>query len=149
MAGRFRSRDVVKMKHFIEEEFQGYYEKMDFDLLIKLDGLREMLGVPIHLSKNPDAIGRGDDVNSWHNFKLKGKVFAVDGYIPKAITYGDFYTACRKVGFTGIGLYTGWKGGRGFHLDTRTDRDPSNPAKWSGTYKDGVNSYGSISTLLS
>ena len=137
------------MRHFAKKEFQGFYDRMDWSLLVKLDALRELLGVPIHISKNPKAIGRDDDVDSWHNFKLKGKVFAVDGYIPESITYTEFYSACREVGFTGIGLYTGWSGGRGFHLDTRTDRTASNPAKWSGTYKDGVNSYGSISTLLS
>ena len=136
------------MKYFTEAEFGGWFDKVDEKLKVKLDSLREELGVPVHLSKNKIAVGREDNSNSWHNVRKHGKTYAVDGYIPEGITYKKFYQTCLKVGFTGIGLYTGWSGGKGFHVDTRLDREEGNPAKWSCVYKGGKNTYGDISNLI-
>ena len=137
------------MKYFTEEEFLGWYDEMDHRLLQMLDALRELLGCPLYLSKLEGAIGRhAGSSGTWHNIDKHGKVYAVDGGIPESVTYNQLYDACLAVGFTGIGLYSGWNSGRGFHVDTRTDRDSSNPAVWSGIYVKGKTSYGSIQKLL-
>jgi len=123
------------MIHFKPEEFQGFYNKMDPELLIKLDFLREIIGQPIQLSTAKGAIWRISDTDkSQHNLKAWGNVRAVDGYIPEGISYLEFFNYCKQAQFTGIGLYKGWAGGPGFHVDVRKDRDHNNPATWSSSY---------------
>ena len=41
------------------------------------------------------------------------------------------YEVAKKVGFTGIGLYTDTRPSNMVHLDVRADRRPGDPAKWS------------------
>jgi hypothetical protein len=144
------------MKHFTPTEFQGWFYKLSPVLKAKLDALREELGAPVHLSKAEGSIGRrlGLDSLTQHNFDRWGEVRAVDGYLPEGVTYLEFYNVAKEVGFTGIGLYDGWSGGRGFHVDVREDRDEGSPAIWGGTYiydpvtKKGKTTYGSIWEII-
>ncbi len=61
--------------------------------------------------------------------------------------------AIRKSGLvSGFGLYTNEKNVQSYHIDTRTDRTPQNPAIW-GAWKDrsqGITDwqYGSITSIL-
>lgn len=130
------------MEYFTTDEFQGWYHDLDKDLRVRLDFLRLYLDEPIRLSKHRDAIGRkAGDAKTWHNIERHGKVYAVDGFIPDGVSYLEFYEAAKYCGFTGIGLYNGWSGGRGFHVDTRTDRTPDNPAIWGGIYRNNKTDY--------
>ena len=130
------------MKYFTEEEFGGWFDKMSPTLLSKLDNLRENIGVPIYLSKDKGAFGRrlGSNVLSQHNVDKWGEVRAVDGYVPKDMQLLDFYNEAKRAGFNGIGIYSGWFGGRGFHLDVRE----GSPAAWGGVYANGKTKYVSI-----
>lgn len=144
------------MKYFKPTEFGLWYDQLSPVLKYNLDALREELGAPIHLSKAKVAIGRnlGSDNTSQHNVDKWGEVRAVDGYVPEELSLLDFYNEAKGVGFTGIGFYTGWNGGRGFHLDVREDRQEGFPATWGGTYtynpvtKKGKTAYGSLWEMI-
>jgi hypothetical protein len=131
-------------------EFGLWYWQLSPMLKDKLDELREECGVPIILSKDKGAIGRrlGKDDLSQHNVDKWGEVRAVDGYVPESMELLDFYNEAKGAGFTGIGFYTGWSKGRGFHLDVREDRIEGAPATWGGTYKNGKTTYGSIWAII-
>ena len=139
---------IIESPYFTEAEFHGAYHKMDKNLLLKLHDLREEIDQPLNLSNNCKGFSRtlGGYNRSQHNIDVWGKCRAADGYIPEDMSYQEFYEACRAVGFTGIGLYTGWST-RGFHVDVRPDRDANSPATWSGFYKDGGTQYKSIREL--
>lgn len=144
------------MKYFTPKEFGLWYGQLSPVLKDKLDELREELGVPVNLSKAKGAIGRnlGPDELTQHNVDKWGEVRAVDGYVPEEMTLLDFYNEAKGCGFTGIGFYTGWSKGRGFHLDVREDRQEGFPATWGGTYtydpktEKGKTNYGSIWELI-
>lgn len=138
------------MKYFKENEFHGWLPHLDEQLKFRLDVLRELLGCPLNLSSSPKGIGRRDgDSQSWHNIDFHGKVYAVDGYIPDKVSYSTFYRKAVQAGFTGIGLYSGWSK-RGFHVDTRTDRNGKPAATWSGVFdpQTSKTTYGPIDLLL-
>jgi hypothetical protein len=121
--------------YFTEKEFQGWFSQMNGNLLVRLDILRHTAGLPIYLSKANGAIGRaaGPLDLSQHNVDVWKEVRAVDGYIPHDISYLEFFDLAKSAGFTGIGLYSGWSGGRGFHVDVRESED-GRIATWSAIY---------------
>lgn len=136
-------------KYFNKAEFHGFYEKMSPKILPKLDQFRAALGCPVRLSNIPAGIGRylGKNNNSQHNFDKWGEIRAVDGYIPPGISYLKVYKAAEKAGFMGIGLYSGWSGGPGFHLDVRPMIGQA--AQWAGLQdKAGKTKYLAITALL-
>ena len=107
------------------------WEKLDFDLVWKLDRLTVGMGrsTPLDilsLYRSPEkneAVGGAKD--SMH---LYGK--AGDFVVP-----GDpvaWYQGAQKVGFTGIGLYVNPANAVSMHVDVR----PTGPARWSRV--DGV-----------
>ncbi|WP_162558537.1 hypothetical protein [Saliniradius amylolyticus] len=129
-----------KLKHFAPSEFGAWYPLMNSELLQKLDALREELGSPIHVSPVNGALGRhgGSGDHSQHNVDMWGEVRAIDvfptlngEYITTAQQRQTVYDAARKVGFTGIGLYTDTQPGNMLHVDVRTDKTESQPALWS------------------
>lgn len=126
----------VKLRYFKSDEFGGWYEKMSPDLLLKLDEFRHQWGFPVEVSKHPDAVGREDSESaSQHNILRWGEVRAVDvfpknsvgGYINSAVERKRAYNIAKRVGFTGIGLYTDTIQGDMVHLDVRQ----APLAKWS------------------
>jgi hypothetical protein len=133
----------VKLRYFTPQEFGGWYEKMSPDLLKKLDEFRHQWGFPIQVSPHQDAVGREHPTsNSQHNIMKWGEVRAVDvfpknslgGYINSAAERKRAYDIAKRVGFTGIGLYTDTSPGHMVHLDVRE----GSLAKWSriaGQYK--------------
>ena len=123
----------MKLKYFDRDEFYrndiDWFPKMNQELLYKLDVLRSIWGAPIHISKNPLAIGRFKDEcrpRSDHNYDRWGEVRAVDvfpGYKGSGI---HFYKLAKDCLFHGIGYYPDWemadlKGG--FHLGIRYGKD--------------------------
>lgn len=130
----------MRLDHFKEGEFRGWYNDMSPRFLVLLDVLRHMLGSAIHFSAHPDAIGRraGADNSSAHNIDCWGKVYGSDIFVdhvflrPQAMSVVD---TAKKIGFTGIGVYSDTKNNEGkkqvmFHLDARPDRPMSRPATW-------------------
>lgn len=98
----------------------------------------------ILISNDPGALGRhlGPISDSQHNIDKWGQCRAIDN-VPGGIVYRDeaelYYRIALEIGWTGIGFYPHWYQGPGFHLDTRRDRQPGEPATWGriGTPKTG------------
>jgi len=131
----------AKLYHFEHGEFirggRDWWLDMDQGLLVKLDILRRMWGLPIHVSKNGQAVGRlaGKTVESQHNLSKWGAVRAVDLFPDGLETEDDvrrFLSLVRLIGFTGYGVYAGIPHGIMVHLDVRHDRHPDDPAQWGG-----------------
>lgn len=103
-----------KLKYFKPSEFQ-YPEKMDDELLIYLDMLREEVDKPIiiHSDYRPGDKGQ-------HGLGL-----AVDIHIKDMNVIDQFLCAERTGLFKGIGVYPRWNN-PGLHLDIRKGKN----ARW-------------------
>ena len=135
---------MPKLKHFSPSEFGIWWPLMNEDLLLKLDQFREEWGAPVVISPAPGGIGRtgGAGDSSQHNIDVWIRVRAIDVF-PQVISPEGrrgivtgaerqrAYEVAKKVGFTGIGLYTDTRPSNMVHLDVREDRRPGDPAKWS------------------
>jgi len=113
-----------KIKWFSPEEFQGWWEHLNDDLICKLDTLRDLYGQMIVISPVEGAVGRmAAGSRSQHNFEYWNEVRAVDvmPVYDRTHTMADFYYLARDVGFMGIGVYPLWRPRPGFHLDVRDD----------------------------
>ena len=130
----------VTLRYFNESEFAGWFDKMNPDLLKKLDEFRHRWGFPVTISPHADAVGREDPTSrSQHNYSLWGEVRAIDvfprnsigGYINSAAERKRALQIAKDIGFTGVGLYTDTKPGNMIHLDVRNNRSPRSPALWS------------------
>ena len=90
----------------------GDPDKMDSELLMKLDDLREFVGMPIFVTS---GYRDGDP-------KEHGKGVAADVVCPN-LSILDFYLAAERFAFRGLGLYPHWSWDGivtgGLHLDTR------------------------------
>lgn len=132
----------MNLHHFKRSEFNrigfNWFDKMNPELLYRLDCLRGIWQAPIHISKHPNAIGRErepKDTYDGHNFTKWGMVNAIDVFpsFPLMATglelqAYDFLWHAEHIGFTGIGYYPQWNQGKltgGFHLDVRL-----NPYQW-------------------
>ncbi|MGH1438587.1 MAG: hypothetical protein ACRBBR_00640 [Cellvibrionaceae bacterium] len=132
-------RAALGLRYFSAEEFGVYYPVMSLELLTKLDQFRHEWGGPVEISKAVGGIGREDESSqSQHNVLRWGEVRAVDvfprtidGYITTRADRQRALYIARKVGFTGIGIYTDTKQGNMLHLDVRQDRSEGSPALWS------------------
>ena len=137
----------MKLHFFKDEEFRGQIDMIDPRLLVLLDTLRLITGIPIAVSQHPEAIGRTTGT-SWHNYKLHGAIYAIDVMPIGQWDPGDIIQIATMIGFTGIGYYPDWNPRPGLHLDTRTNEEPEYPALWGGIKVDGVQVYTSIERAL-
>lgn len=137
------------MRYFKPEEFGGWYDKMSPELLKKLDEFRHQWGFPVMVSPHEDAVGRDHgSPTSQHNVLTWGEVRAVDvfpknslgGFINSAAERKRAYDIARRVGFTGIGLYTDTVPGNMLHVDVRQ----APLAKWSRV----AGNFGAIEKVL-
>lgn len=97
----------MKLNHFDADEFREWYGMMAPELLVRLDALRGVLGYPVFISTNPDAIGRTlgkGGSTSQHNVDRWGEVRAVDIF-PSKIEPRRWVKAAKLVGFRGVGCY--------------------------------------------
>jgi hypothetical protein len=126
-------------EHFTPEEFRDWSDDMSPRLVTMIDVLRHMIGSAIVISPHPDSLGRelGRNSESAHNIDLWGEVLAADWFIPHVTTRGaveGVADTMRKIGFTGIGVYTdtvyGGKPLPMFHGDVRPNRKMGAPAEW-------------------
>ena len=125
--------DSQNLHYFKPGEFREWWGRMDPRLLVLLDTLRHRYSYPIAISPHPRAIGREDGGSSWHDYKTHGRVYAVD-VLPADSQRRDrmqwLVEEAQRLGFTGIGVYPGWEPRPGLHVDTRTEREPGDPATW-------------------
>lgn len=133
------------MKNFKPEEFQGWYNQCDLNLLDKLDKFRDLWGAPVMVSPAHGAVGRqlGKDATSQHNIDRWGWVKAVDVMPKGMLERADMERAIRlaeEAGFTGIGVYPFWHPFPGLHLDVRDSPD-GRVATWAGVPKGGKQVY--------
>jgi len=143
----------VNPRFFEVDEFRGWYNKMNPELLIKLDMFREMWGAPVIISPNPEAIGRvvndpnASGYDSQHNIVKHGMVNAIDVF-PSGMTNATerrrAFEIAKRVGFTGIGVYVDTQPQNMLHLDVR--KNPSDGLdKWGRVAK---NTYVNIERVL-
>ena len=107
--------------------------------LLLLDEARHRWGRPIHVSKNPHAVGRTYG-KGYHNYELHGKVYAVD-VIPEGLETQADARRFRKIleeiveeyniPDWGLGIYPKWESGVGIHIDTGDRGKDSGFASWS------------------
>lgn len=130
----------VNLRYFSEHEFGGWFESMNPKLLEKLDQFRHEWGFPVQVSSHEDAVGRHlGDSTSQHNIDRWGMVNAIDvfpknsvgGYINSQAERKRAFDIAKKVGFTGIGIYTDTSPGNMLHLDVRSGKSEGDPAIWS------------------
>ena len=137
---------------FEESEFLrngiNWFPYMDTRWLLLTDTFRFQLGAPIHISRDPLALGRelSRDSESDHNIVRWDAVFGGDVFTSDLRDMYDARIAvelARSVGYTAIGFYPSWRQGDmtgGLHLGTRSNRRPGDPATWGfiGTGDDRV-----------
>jgi len=124
--------------HFSLREFQcrgrnccGGAVKVDSELLERLEQLRVRLGKPVMLScgyrcpQHNEAVG--GTPNSFHMQGIAADVRTTNlGMSPLEVA-----RMAREVGFTGVGVYDGYHGKRGFvHVDVRSVASPDRIAMW-------------------
>jgi hypothetical protein len=116
-----------KLKHFKESEFHEP-EKMNHDLLHRLDAYREYIGVPVFISSSTDGVHAK---NSQHYLGNAVDIIPIN---PKGSLIAQFLIA-ERFGFTGIGIYPDWcyngKTLGGLHLDRRPENNLQ-AARWIG-----------------
>jgi len=118
-----------KIRHFNMKENWGDPYKMSFDLLKRLDALREFIGFPIYVLCGYETSGHTE-----HSLHYVGK--AADVYC-RDISLLDFYLAAERFGFGGIGTYTFGTPSGFLHLDVReTDLEQKIPSRWA-SYRRG------------
>lgn len=126
--------------HFSDPEFNGWADRLAPEQEFALSLLRARWGRPIHVSPVEGAVGRnlGPNAGSWHNIDNHGEVYATDLFPEGLRDASDvlrFKRLATECGFTGIGFYSRWSWPSkglvgGFHVDTRTDTMPLEPALW-------------------
>lgn len=131
---------MIYAQHFEAEEFRSWSDDMSPRLITMMDVLRFMSGHPIEVSAHDMALGRelGRDAESEHNVDHWGEVLAMDGFVT-GVYYREqaegIVDLSRKIGFTGIGVYTDTRNNRGepqvmFHWGVRPTRNMGDPATW-------------------
>lgn len=135
-----------RLYYFADREFHrddvNWFSLIDVRHLVMIDVTRHEHRSPIYVSPDKGAVGRrlGDDGQSWHNVDRHGLVYACD-YLPDKCDNKyramRFFDIAESIGWTGIGLYVGWPSGTRWHLDTRTDRMPGDPALWGAIWSNG------------
>ena len=124
--------------HFSLREFQcrgrnccGGAVKVDSELLEKLEQLRVRLGKPVVLNCAYRCPQHNEEVggtpNSFHTQGIAADVRTTNlGMSPLEVA-----RIAREIGFTGVGVYDGYHGKRGFvHVDVRPRAEEERIAMW-------------------
>jgi hypothetical protein len=103
------SRLWENIKYFSPAEKWGDLDLVKFELIQKLDWLRDAAGVPIHIHCAGDHTGHSP--NSYHYRGMAADIHADN------IEVGDLFILATRW-FKGIGVYPRWNN-PGLHLDIR------------------------------
>ena len=116
----------MKLNHFKESEFRGWYPYISPELLIRMDAMRGVLGYPIYVSPADGSIGRHGSIEtgrSYHKYRQHGGVVKAIDVFPIKVEPEKWLKVARLVGIRGFGFYPqGWFNGRPhprIHLDVR------------------------------
>ncbi len=129
----------MNLEHFDMEEFRDWADEMSPRLLTMLDILRHQLGRAVIISTNPHSLGRslGRNDTSAHNIDHWGEVLAADFFVENLthrVAVEDVYQKMKRIGFTGIGVYSDTyyldKPHTMFHGDVRPNERMGQPATW-------------------
>lgn len=118
------------LKYFTPAEFTRP-EKMNIEILTRLDALRAYLGTPIIITSSTDGVHADNSQHYLGN--------AVDAIFPKRTgSLPALWMIAERFGFNGIGIYPDWfyqdvKHG-GLHLDCRPEINCQG-ARWIGVNK--------------
>ncbi len=111
------------LKYFKPDEFGIFYTFINNTTLLKLDAFREAWGKPVIVSSAKGSIGRhGGDSNSQHNIDKFGETRAIDVFpsgMDNVFERRRALEIAKRVGFTGIGIYTDTSPSNLLHVDTR------------------------------
>ena len=118
-----------EIEFFHEGENWGEPMKMEYELLVELDGLRRFLGKPVTIHEGYATSGHA--TNSAHYWGG-----AADLHV-EGLPLLDQYLAAERFRFTGIGLYPHWNR-PGLHLDVRRRVAGDPEARW---WRDAVGAY--------
>ncbi len=120
----------VQLTHFRLSEFRGQHLYLAVGLLLALDYLRDLLGVPIYVSAADGAMIRYGRGPSQHFYGRAIEVLISPETDPFFVV-----AMAKQAGFSGIGYYpqtaSAKEGWARWHFDTRPDRTPETPATWS------------------
>lgn len=111
-------------KNFSRHEFRCNcrecgFDTVDWELLDKLQRLRDAVKVPVTISSAARCLEYNEAVYGWVTSQhLRGK--AADVHFPAYVDLESMYRIAKQVGFRGIGQYE-----RFLHLDVREE-----PAEW-------------------
>lgn len=114
-------------KFFARSEWRKDPNRVDARLIDKLDAVREMAGLPIHIHVAWDNDGHSP--NSYH---YRGE--AVDFHFAPGLDHSRELEILETVGLGGIGFYPNWSPRPGWHADIRQGRQ----ARWirvKGVYR--------------
>jgi len=104
-----RKEEWEDFTYFHPQEAWGNPEKIDYWLVVELEGLRKFIGKPIIIHCGTQG---KHTPNSYHYAGL-----AVDCHT-EGISLLEFYLASERFNFGGIGIYPWWNN-PGLHLDIR------------------------------
>lgn len=103
----------IDLIHFKPEEFGDGWGKLDIVLLLALDSLRSLIGVPVVIHKEGIVSSRAASPDSQHPHGRAVDCHAV------GISLAEFWLVAERFPvFRGIGIYPFWAN-PGLHLDTR------------------------------
>jgi len=114
------SEEWKQIRHFAPTENWGDPGKMRFELLMKLDALREFCGNPIIIHCGYATEGHSQ---SSQHYLGKAADFHIEG-----VSLINQYLLAERFNFAGIGLYPDWKN-PGLHCDVRSKQKPYN--RWA------------------
>lgn len=136
----YQKRGVI-MQYFTPSEFGDSYHLLDNELKLKLDDFRRAWGQSVSISKHPQGVARHDNSNSQHNVNKWGKTRAVDIFPlingARITSLEDAQKAveiAKKVGFTGIGVYSDTINGMMLHVDVRPGARVATWGRVNGQY---------------
>jgi len=108
------------LKYFKASEFPKDPSRVADALLHKLDAVRDLAGLPIHIHVAWDNDGHSP--NSYH---YRG--MAADLHFASGLDHSRELEILETVGFGGIGFYPEWRPRPGFHVDIRA----GNLVRWT------------------
>lgn len=106
-------------------------EKLDFHVIQGVDRLTSILGVKLIIL---------DDFRTFSKIADSQHLFgrAIDFTCPTVDSMTVLDTIGNMKWFSGYGMYVNERGVVSFHVDTRTDRSPDNPATWGASKDRGI-----------
>jgi uncharacterized protein YcbK (DUF882 family) len=109
------SRDWSRIRYFSRREWGEGADKVDFALVERMDGVRALAGVPVHVH-----VAWADSGHSPNSMHYRG--LAVDFHFGPGLTPLQEYAVLAAYHFGGVGHYPFWRPRPGWHVDIRPAR---------------------------